>query len=59
MSNWLEAFSQIDPVYLNVYQAVLRYLMPVLAAILLIRTARPLLSFRREPEIWALLVLES
>ncbi len=59
MSNWLEAFSQIDPVYLNVYQAVLRYLMPVLAAILLLRTARPLLSFRREPEIWAWLVLES
>ena len=59
MSNWLEAFSQIDPVYLNVYQAILRYLMPVLAAILLLRTARPLLSFRREPEIWAWLVLES
>ena len=59
MSSWLEAFSQIDPVYLNVYQAILRYAMPVLSVILLLRTARPLLTFRREPEIWAWLVLES
>ena len=58
MSNWLQAFSQLDPVYVNVYQAILRYAMPALAVILLLRTALPLLTFRREPEIWAWLIFE-
>jgi len=46
-----------DAMYANVYQAVLRYLVPLLAGILLLRCIRPLLTFRREPEIWAWLCL--
>ena len=35
------------------FGALLRYAVPVLAALLLLRCAWPLLTFRREPEIWA------
>ncbi len=35
------------------YISVLRYMAPVLAFLILLRTAIPLLTFRREPEIWA------
>ncbi len=35
------------------YTGLLRILAPVLAGILLLRCALPLLTFRREPEIWA------
>ena len=45
--------------YIYVYDSVLRYLLPVLVAVLLWRLCKPLLTFRREPEIWAWLVLES
>ena len=41
----------------GVYIAILRYVAPVLMGILLWRCAKPLLSFRREPEIWAWLRL--
>lgn len=44
-------------VYANVFIAVLRWIMPALTAILLFRCIRPLISFRREPEIWAWLCL--
>lgn len=43
--------------FTNVYIAILRYVAPVLMGILLWRCAKPLLSFRREPEIWAWLRL--
>ncbi len=43
--------------FTNVYIAILRYVAPVLMVILLWRCAKPLLSFRREPEIWAWLRL--
>ena len=43
--------------YLNVYIAILRWVMPVLVALLLGRCFYPLLFFRREPEIWAWLCL--
>ena len=36
-----------------------RYAVPVLAGLLLLRCALPLLTFRREPEIWAWLNLPS
>ncbi len=39
--------------FANVYIAVLRIAAPVLMALLLWRCGRPLLSFRKEPEIWA------
>ena len=59
MEKWLMMFAEADPTYGNVYQAILRYVMPILAFLLLIRAVRPLLTFRREPEIWAWLCLES
>lgn len=57
MDKLLSVFAQVDDTYIHVYQAVLRYLIPALAAILLFRAVRPLLTFRREPEIWAWLEL--
>lgn len=45
--------------YIYVYDSVLRYLLPVLVLVLLWRVCKPLLTFRREPEIWAWLVLEN
>ena len=44
--------------YSNVLVGVLRYGVPILAFILLLRCLKPLLTFRREPEIWAWLCLE-
>ena len=41
----------------NVYIALLRLIAPVLMGVILWRAGRPLLSFRKEPEIWALLRL--
>ena len=58
MEQWLSVFSQADPTYMQVYQAILRYLAPLLAGLLLYRCLRPLLTFRREPEIWAWLMLK-
>ena len=45
-------------VYSDVLVAVLRYVAPVLMVLLLGRCIWPLLTFRREPEIWAWLILE-
>lgn len=45
--------------YANVFHAVMRYAAPLLAFVLLLRCALPLLTYRREPEIWAWLVLPS
>ena len=50
MSGW------IPETYLNVYIALLRYTAPILAVLLLFRCCRPLLTFRKEPEIWAWLI---
>ena len=41
----------------GVYVWFLRFLGPVLMGLILYRSAKPLLSFRREPEIWGLLRL--
>ena len=57
MDGLIASISQLDSTYIHVYQAILRYVMPALALLLLIRAARPLLTFRREPEIWAWLCL--
>ena len=59
MDSWFSVFSQVDDTYVFVYQTVLRYLMPALVAVLLVRTVKPLLTFRREPEIWAWLCLNN
>ena len=42
---------------LSVYTAVLRISLPVLAMLIVVRSARSLLGFRREPEVWAWLRL--
>ena len=47
----------IPETYLNVYIGVLRYAAPILVALLLFRCFRPLLGFRKEPEIWAWLTM--
>ncbi len=57
MDGLVTALSAADKTYYAVYAGVLRYLMPVLAALLVLRCAWPLLHFRREPEIWAWLCL--
>ena len=43
--------------YANVYIAIFRYGAPILAGLILLLCAWPLLTGRREPEIWAWLVL--
>ena len=47
----------IPATYFNVYIGFLRYAAPILVVLLLFRCIRPLLSFRKEPEIWAWLML--
>ena len=47
----------IPATYLHVYIGFLRYAAPVLTVLLLLRCIRPLLTFRKEPEIWAWLML--
>ncbi len=47
-----------DPTYYYVYITVFRFLAPIIASVLLFRCIKPLLTFRREPEIWAWLELE-
>ena len=44
--------------YVNVYIGLLRYAAPALAVVLLWRCLKPLMFFKREPEIWAWLSLE-
>ena len=53
-----QLFSNMDQTYLDVYIGFLRYAAPILTAFLLLRCALPLLTFKRQPEIWAWLVLE-
>ena len=46
----------IPETYLHVYIGFLRYAVPILVILLLFRCCRPLLTFRKEPEIWAWLM---
>ncbi len=48
----------VNETYYHVFLSVFRLAAPVLIFILLYRCIRPLLTFRREPEIWAWLILE-
>jgi len=41
----------------HVLTAVMRYLGPALAALILLRCAIPLLTFRQEPEVWGWLIM--
>lgn len=53
----LESLQNALPVYVNVYIAIFRYAAPILALLILLRAIIPLVSFRREPEIWAWLTI--
>lgn len=57
METFLENFLQARDAYAGAYIGILRYAVPIAAAILLLRCALPLMTFRREPEIWAWLNL--
>ena len=52
MDAFLEAFYASRDTYVSVYIGFLRFAVPILALFLLLRCAWPLLTFRREPEIW-------
>ena len=46
-----------EPAYIRVFTVCMRYIAPILVAVLLFRCMKPLLTFRKEPEIWAWLCL--
>lgn len=58
MEQIVNDIAQAEPTYGDVFFAGFRYVAPLLALILLIRCMIPLLTFRREPEIWAWLCLQ-
>jgi len=53
----MEAIIQSGKLWFGSYTALLRYMVPALTAFLLLRCVLPLLTFRREPEIWGWLNL--
>ena len=57
--DFVTAFLNADPVYGNMFNAILRWVAPILTAVLLLRCFKPLMTFRREPEIWAWLCLSN
>ena len=57
MDRVLEILNGLPIDFANVYIALLRIAAPVLMGVILWRAGKPLLSFRKEPEIWALLRL--
>ena len=56
MQRILEAY--LNGNYAAFFIGMLRYVMPLLGAMIVLRCARPLMTFRREPEIWAWLNLK-
>ena len=58
MDSVLELLRGLPIDFANVYIALLRIIAPVLMGVILWRAGKPLLSFRKEPEIWAILRLE-
>lgn len=57
MDRIISLLSALPVDFSNVYIAMLRWIAPILMGVIVFRCARPLLSFRREPEIWAWLRL--
>lgn len=57
MADLLQTFTQASQAHIDLFTAFQRYAAPILALLILVRCARPLLTFRREPEIWAWLCL--
>lgn len=58
MEEFIQAIAGVQDAYTNVFTTVFRWAAPILAVLLLLRCVRPLLTFRREPEIWAWLNLK-
>ena len=54
MEELVQWLTQAKDTYVDVYISILRYAAPALAFILLWRCLKPLLFFKREPEIWAM-----
>ena len=50
-------FAGARDTYIHVFIAIMRYLAPILCVFLVLRCGKPLLTFRREPEIWAWLCM--
>ena len=57
MEAFIQVFSQLQETYSDVYVGIVRYAAPVLIGLLLMRCFLPLLTFKREPEIWAWLTM--
>ena len=57
MDDLLTALSQVASGHIKTYLAILRFLIPIMAGLLIYLCGKPLLTFRREPEIWAWLIL--
>ena len=57
MDSFFHTLQTAQDTYSNVLVGILRYGAPILALIILLRCLKPLLTFRREPEIWAWLCL--
>lgn len=57
MSGFISALLNAEATYINVFISILRWTAPIITAVLLFRCIRPLIMFRREPEIWAWLCL--
>ena len=58
MPQWILQIQAARDTYTNVLIGVLRYAAPILTLIILFRCLKPLLTFRREPEIWGWLCLK-
>ena len=53
MDQFLQNLRQVIGAWGDIYMGVLRYAAPILTVLLLWRCFRPLLTFKRQPEIWA------
>jgi cell division protein FtsW (lipid II flippase) len=59
MEQLITALAGVDRTYVAVFLGFLRWASPALALLILLRCGLPLLTFRREPEIWAWLCMEN
>ena len=59
MAGVISTLTGANSTYTNVYIGVFRWIAPILVMLLLFRCIKPLLTFRREPEIWAWLRLSN
>lgn len=59
MPEFISAMTGANGTFSSVYIGIFRCVAPILAVLLLFRCIKPLLTFRREPEIWAWLQLSN